>query len=140
MATRELGESPLTVGLEHPSHLKRPHIDGGAAQGGGGSTFLGPGLPSFASGMCTCLPASGSDDVWGPRLLAPICVAGDGVCVLVFLRALHVQACSGLPGNCSGTRCASTMGGSRLRISLITGVRAHMCLTSPRRQEEPAGP
>lgn len=55
--------------------------DGGAGHGEEGSISLGLGLPSF---MSTCLFVC-LTDVCVPDVRASVCVAGDGVCVLVFL-------------------------------------------------------
>lgn len=69
-------------------------------------------LPSCVRAFSVCLTDAGVSDI-----LAPICVVGDRVCVLVFLWLLHVQACLGLPSNCLGTRCVCGVDVSRLIIS-----------------------
>lgn len=80
--------------------------------------------------MCVCAFSICLADVWVPDILAPICVAGDSICVLVFLWSLHVQAHLGLPSNCLGTRCVCGMGVSRLRISslIIRDVCVYACM------------
>lgn len=95
-------------------------------------------LALLSSCMCVCVYmyicafSMCLADVWVPDILAPIYVASDGICVLVFLWSLHVQACLGLPSNCLGTRCVCGMGVSRLRISSLiirdVCVYAHMCI------------
>lgn len=131
------------MGLEHPSGdpgvvfclfvfdpgvLKNPMLKVGLATGrSGASSWVQAFLPSCVR---ACQPVT-LTDAWIPAVLALSHVAGGGVCVLVFLWPLHVQACLGLPSNCFGTRCVCGMGVSRLTISLITrGVCAHVLHTS----------
>lgn len=123
---------PINYGVEHPSGdpsvLKDPILMVGLVMGRRvASSWVLAFLPSCVRVFCMCLTDVGVSDI-----LAPICVFGDHVCVLVFLWSLHVQACLGLPSNCLSTRCVCGMDVSKLRISsLITRDVCECAFASP---------